>query len=127
MNLIFNPWMRVPFILVLTSTASIAQTVYVSRMWHNHQPIYWPEWNMNGGQTNRVECAWDSIVLKSGGRSYPGSTAQHPEKNLPDIFGVDERKNSHQSGPVHSDDVLSYRQDVDPTETKRFFRVVLVS
>jgi hypothetical protein len=38
--------------------------VHVSRFWHNHQPLYWPEWNTNGGQTNRGEYAWDSIVLK---------------------------------------------------------------
>lgn len=85
----------------LTAVATQAQTVYVSRMWHNHQPTYWPEWNTNGSQTNRVEYAWDSIVLKSG-RSYPGSTAQHPENNLSDIFGVDDRKNSYQSGPRNS-------------------------
>jgi hypothetical protein len=82
----------------LCITLSPAQTVYVSRMWHNHQPTYWPEWNTNGGQNSRVEYAWDSIVLKSA-RSYAGSTAQHPENNLADIFGVDDRKNSYQSGP----------------------------
>lgn len=82
----------------LTVAVSPAQTVHVSRMWHNHQPTYWPEWNTNGSQTSRVEYAWDSIVLKSG-RSYSGSTAQHPENNLSEIFGVDDRRNSYQSGP----------------------------
>jgi hypothetical protein len=43
-------------------------------------------------QNSRVEYAWDSIVRKPQ-RSYPGSTAQHPENNLSDIFGVDDRKN----------------------------------
>ena len=38
--------------------------VYVSRFWHNHQPLYWPEWNGNGSQTNRGQYAWDSITLK---------------------------------------------------------------
>ncbi|MBC8126870.1 MAG: hypothetical protein H8M99_06970 [Gloeobacteraceae cyanobacterium ES-bin-144] len=85
-------------IVSLTATLAQAQTVYVSRMWHNHQPTYWPEWNTNGGQNSRVEYAWDSIVLKSG-RSYSGSTAQHPENNLSDIFGVDDRKNAYQGGP----------------------------
>lgn len=75
--------------------------VYVSRFWHNHQPIYWPEWNTNGGQTSRVEYAWDSIVLKPG-RSYPGSLSQHPENNLGDIFGLDDRRNAYQSGPRNS-------------------------
>jgi len=74
------------------------QSVYVSRMWHNHQPTYWPDWNSNGAQTDRVEYAWDSITLKAG-RSYAGSTAQHPENNLADIFGVDDRRNAYQSGP----------------------------
>jgi hypothetical protein len=75
--------------------------VYVSRFWHNHQPLYWPEWNQNGGQTNRVEYAWDSIVRK-GLRSYPGSTAQHPENDLGNIFGLDDRRNAYQSGPRNS-------------------------
>jgi hypothetical protein len=26
--------------------------VHVSRFWHNHQPLYWPEWNSNGSQTS---------------------------------------------------------------------------
>lgn len=77
------------------------QSVYVSRMWHNHQPTYWPDWNSNGAQTDRVEYAWDSITLKAG-RSYAGSTAQHPENNLADIFGVDDRRNAYQSGPRNS-------------------------
>ncbi len=85
---------------VLISCTS-AQTVYVSRMWHNHQPTYWPEWNTNGGQTNRVEYAWDSIVSKPN-RSYPDSLARHPENNLTDIFGIDDRKNAYQSGPRNS-------------------------
>ncbi len=52
--------------------------VYVSRFWHNHQPIYWPEWNNNGNQTSRVQYAWDSIVLKPG-QNYGGlSPVQHP-------------------------------------------------
>jgi chitodextrinase len=75
--------------------------VYVSRFWHNHQPLYWPEWNQNGGQTSRVEYAWDSIVRKSQ-RSYPGSLAQHPENDLGNIFGLDDRRNAYQSGPRNS-------------------------
>ena len=89
---------RIPIALALLASGLPAQTVYVSRMWHNHQPTYWPEWNSNGSQTNRVEFAWDSIVLKPG-RSYPGSTAQHPENNLTDIFGVDDRRNAWEMQP----------------------------
>jgi Starch/carbohydrate-binding module (family 53)/Glycosyl hydrolase family 57 len=76
--------------------------VYVSRFWHNHQPLYWPEWNSNGAQTNRGQYAWDSIVLKPG-QNYGGlSPKQHPENNLTDIFGLDDRKNAYQQGPRNS-------------------------
>jgi hypothetical protein len=94
---------RAGIVLCVTylSASAVAQTVCVSRMWHNHQPTYWPEWNSNGGQSNRVEYAWDSILLKPA-RSYPGSTAQHPENNLSDIFGIDDRRNAYQGGPRFS-------------------------
>jgi len=75
--------------------------VYVSRFWHNHQPIYWPEWNSNGSQTTRVQYAWDSIVLKPG-QTYGGITGQHPDNNLTDIFGLQDRVTSYQSGPRNS-------------------------
>jgi len=76
--------------------------VYVSRFWHNHQPIYWPEWNSNGSQTNRGQYAWDSIVLKPG-QNYGGlSPKQHPENNLTEIFGKDDRRNAYQFGPRNS-------------------------
>jgi hypothetical protein len=76
--------------------------VYVSRFWHNHQPLYWPEWNRNGAQTERGQYAWDSIVLKPG-QNYGGiSPSRHPENNLTDIFGLDDRKNAYQQGPRNS-------------------------
>ncbi|MFM8684619.1 MAG: hypothetical protein ACKOEG_12745, partial [Chthoniobacterales bacterium] len=85
-----------------SSAAQANGNVYVSRFWHNHQPIYWPEWNGNGNQTNRVQYAWDSIVLKPG-QNYGGlSPAQHPENNLTEIFGINDRVNSYQSGPRNS-------------------------
>jgi len=71
--------------------------IYVSRFWHNHQPIYWPEWNGNGGQTVRVQYAWDSIVLKAG-QTY-GSGQGHPDNNLSDISGKNDRVQSYQSTP----------------------------
>lgn len=83
---------------VLRATAG--DTVYVSRFWHNHQPIYWPEWNGNGGQTNRIQFAWDSIVLK-GGQTY-GTGVGHPDNNLTDIFGLPDRQAAYQSGPRNS-------------------------
>ena len=82
--------------------AANASNVYVSRFWHNHQPLYWPEWNSNGNQTLRGQYAWDSIVLKPG-QNYGGlSPKQHPENNLTEIFGKDDRRNAYQFGPRNS-------------------------
>ena len=76
--------------------------VYVSRFWHNHQPLYWPEWNSNGAQNQRGQYAWDSIVLKPG-QNYGGiSPKQHPENDLVEIFGKDDRKSAYQFGPLNS-------------------------
>ncbi len=75
-------------------------SVYVSRFWHNHQPLYWPEWNGNGFETNRVQYAWDSIVLKNG-QTY-GTGAGHPDNNLTDIFGLPDRQAAYQAGPRNS-------------------------
>jgi hypothetical protein len=73
-----------------------ATNVHVSRFWHNHQPLYWPEWNRNGSQTQRGQYAWDSITLKPT-QNYGGiSPKQHPENNLTDIFGLDDRKSAYQ-------------------------------
>jgi hypothetical protein len=83
----------------LQNASADAGNVYVSRFWHNHQPTYWPEWNSNGGQNSRVQYAWDSIILKPS-QNYGGlSLSQHPENNLSDIFGLDDRRNAYQSGP----------------------------
>ncbi|MFM8810230.1 MAG: hypothetical protein ACKOJB_15255, partial [Chthoniobacterales bacterium] len=63
---------------------------------------YWPEWNRNGSQTNRGQYAWDSIVLKPG-QNYGGlSPKQHPENDLEEIFGKDDRRNAYQFGPKNS-------------------------
>jgi hypothetical protein len=74
--------------------------VLVSRFWHNHQPIYWPEWNGNGPQTGRVQYAWDSIVLKPG-QTYDTGVG-HPENDLGNIFGLDDRRNAYQGRPRDS-------------------------
>ncbi len=97
-------FLAVPLIFVgsiLPERAGANGNVYVSRFWHNHQPTYWPEWNNNGSETSRVQYAWDSIVLKPG-QTYGGITGQHPENNLTDIFGLDDRRNAYQSGPRNS-------------------------
>ena len=77
-----------------------AAEVRVSRFWHNHQPIYWPDWNGNGTQNERVQFAWDSIVLKDGQGYDSGS--KHPENDLNSIFSVDDRKKAYQDGPRNS-------------------------
>jgi hypothetical protein len=86
--------------LATAPMTTLAQTVHVSRMWHNHQPIYWPEWNSNGAQTSRIQYAWDSIVLKNG-QTY-GTASGHPDNNLSEIFSVADRVNAYQSGPRNS-------------------------
>lgn len=86
--------------LATAPITTLAQTVHVSRMWHNHQPIYWPEWNSNGAQTSRIQYAWDSIVLKNG-QTY-GTASAHPDNNLSEIFSVADRVNAYQSGPRNS-------------------------
>ncbi|MFM7179869.1 MAG: hypothetical protein ACKO2G_00095 [Verrucomicrobiales bacterium] len=75
-----------------------AQSVHVSRMWHNHQPLYWPEWNTNGSQTKRIEFARDSMALKFA-RSYAGSASNHPENDVTNIFGNDDRRAAYQDRP----------------------------
>ena len=85
-------------LLALAEPAFANGNVHVSRFWHNHQPLYWPEWNTNGGQTNRGEYAWDSISLKFN-RSYAGSSSNHPENNLGDIFGKADRVAAYQGNP----------------------------
>lgn len=94
-------WGAAIFSLVAASTLNAhAANVRVSRFWHNHQPIYWPDWNGNGSQNERVQFAWDSIVLKDG-QGY-GSGSKHPENDLNAIFGVDDRKKAYQDGPRNS-------------------------
>jgi hypothetical protein len=87
------------FLPGLFSSAQAAN-VRVARFWHNHQPIYWPEWNGNGNQNHRVQFAQDSIVQKPT-QTY-GTAQTHPDNNLTDIFGHGDRVASYQSGPRNS-------------------------
>jgi hypothetical protein len=79
---------------------SVPGQVVVSRFWHNHQPIYWPEWNSNGPQTNRVQYAWDSIVLKPD-QTYDTNVG-HPDNDLVEIFAKDDRRFAYQGRPRDS-------------------------
>ena len=88
------------FIMLSWLTPAIANpSVFVTRFWHNHQPIYWPEWNSNGPQNQRVQWAWDSILLKER-QNYGGiSFNHHPENELYNIFGNDDRRAAYQGRP----------------------------
>ena len=99
-NVSFIVWACV---VILAAQVALGNgNVHVSRFWHNHQPLYWPEWNSNGDQTSRGQYAWDSIVLK-GGQNYGGiSPSYHPENDLGNIFGLDDRRNAYQGGPRNS-------------------------
>lgn len=81
--------------------AAANSNVKVSRFWHNHQPIYWPEWNSNwNGQPDRVQFARDSMTLKAG--QVYDSGQPHPDNDLDQIFSVDDRKKAYQDGPKDS-------------------------
>lgn len=73
------------FMLLLVPFAGLASdSVHITYHWHLHQPIYWPERNPNGNQTNRYQFAADSLNLKyaNAGNFYPGSTYKHPRNAL---------------------------------------------
>lgn len=64
--------------------APASTSVHVAYHWHLHQPIYWPEVNPLGTQTNRYQFAGDSLSLKlaNAGNFYAGSTDKHPRNAL---------------------------------------------
>lgn len=71
--------------------------VHITRFWHNHQPIYWPEWNSGTGQDSRVQYAHDSMRLKPT-QNY-GAPWNHPHNDLEQIFGLNDRIASYQFRP----------------------------
>ena len=72
------------FASLLLTTAQANNSVHITYHWHLHQPIYWPERNANGNQTNRYQFAADSLNLKyaNTGNFYPGSSYKHPRNAL---------------------------------------------
>lgn len=75
--------------------------VHVTRFWHNHQPIYWPDWEDNAGPNLRVQYAHDSIQRKPG-QTYGGITSYtggHPDNDLVQIFSLDDRIAAYQGRP----------------------------
>ncbi len=61
--------------------------LHYTYLWHLEQPIYWPDRQVSG--EDRYERAWESIQHRNIG-------ASHPENNLSDIFGLDDRKAVYQ-------------------------------
>lgn len=81
-------------------TAGANSNVHVTRFWHNHQPIYWPEWNSGVGQDLRVQYAHDSMRLKPT-QNY-GAPWNHPHNDLEQIFGLNDRLAAYQGRPRDS-------------------------
>ena len=82
------------------TTVEANSNVHVTRFWHNHQPIYWPEWNSGVGQDDRVQYAHDSMRLKPT-QNY-GAAWNHPHNDLEQIFGLNDRIAAYQGRPRDS-------------------------
>ena len=105
-----TPWLLVA--LWLTNTALANNSIHVAYHWHLHQPIYWPERNPNGNQTNRYQFAADSLNLKyaNAGNFYSGSTYKHPRNALASgdggefdsVFDKADRVAAYQGGGLSS-------------------------
>ena len=79
-------------LLVGSPLSTLASTnLHTSWLWHLHQPIYWPERRVSGG--DHYEAAWDTIQQQNGGRLHPS-----PEV-LANIFGLSDRVAAYQSRP----------------------------
>ena len=84
------PWILALAGLLAAALPAAAGSVKVARFWHNHQPIYWPDW-----ADGHVQYAKDSIEMK-------GNQGGHPDNNLTDIFGLHDRVQAYQYGPRNS-------------------------
>jgi len=80
----FRPSLYLMAILAAGMPVFGNNSVHLTYHWHLHQPIYWPERNPNGAQTNRYQFAADSLNLKyaNAGNFYAGSTYKHPRNAL---------------------------------------------
>jgi hypothetical protein len=83
--------------LLAPGIAAIAEKTHFTYLWHLEQPIYWPD-NMGAG---RYERAWQSILRKDGG-------AAHPENDLRNIFGLDDRVSAYQGRPRDTVSAISW-------------------
>jgi hypothetical protein len=90
----------VPVLLALAAApAALAEKTHFTYLWHLEQPIYWPD--DAGG---RYERAWQSIVRKDAG-------AAHPENDLRNIFGLDDRVAAYQYRPRDTVSAISWAQE----------------
>jgi len=69
-------------LFTLFFTSYVGASVHTSYLWHLQQPNYWPEKHPN---LNRYMNAAEQL---DGLSKYPG----HPQNNLADIFGKDDRR-----------------------------------
>ncbi len=66
--------------------------VHYTYLWHLEQPVYWPA---PDGSGVRYQRAWESMQSKAGG-------AAHPQNDLDQIFGLDDRVAAYQWRPKDS-------------------------
>jgi len=77
----------------------LAEKVHLTYHWHLEQPIYWPDQQVAG--YDRYERAWESIQRTDGG-------APHPESDLREIFGKDDRVAAYQWRPRDAIDQIRW-------------------
>jgi hypothetical protein len=96
----FSGMRALPALLALAAApAAFAEKTHFTYLWHLEQPIYWPD--DAGG---RYERAWQSIVRKDAG-------AAHPENDLRNIFGLDDRVAAYQYRPRDTVSAISWAQE----------------
>ena len=79
--------MRLLSVIILAAIVlcpAVYSQVYTTYHWHMQQPIYWPE--VSSWDSDTYQKAYESIVL----------AGTHPENNLSDIFGKDDRVAAYQ-------------------------------
>jgi len=71
----------------VAQVASAQTKVQFTYLWHLEQPIYWPD---------RQATGFDRYERVNESRTHKAVGATHPENNLDDIFGLDDRKAVYQ-------------------------------
>ncbi|MFZ9914601.1 MAG: hypothetical protein ACO3IB_04605, partial [Phycisphaerales bacterium] len=78
-----------------------AEKTHFTYLWHLEQPIYWPD---RQAGTQRYERAWQSILRRDAG-------AAHPENDLRQIFGLDDRIAAYQYRPRDTVSAVSWASE----------------